>query len=146
MLNADPVTPVWGPMCPWGPGYGRFGGGWGSFRWLGTGSVCQGSSEKIIVSAVTRRQRGGFRTFWLIGTAFALRNFLTPTTLGSVWDFFRQFAMYRFFRGPGDLEKFCGRPGPKTGPKTGQKHQKVDFPGLGGRSGRNTRRIYLILC
>ena len=36
----DPVNPVWGPMCPWGPGYGRFGGRWGPFRQLGTGSVC----------------------------------------------------------------------------------------------------------
>ena len=37
MLNADPVNPVWGPMRPWGPRYGRFGGGWEPFRRLGTG-------------------------------------------------------------------------------------------------------------
>ena len=24
MLNADPVNPVWGPMCPWDPRYCRF--------------------------------------------------------------------------------------------------------------------------
>ena len=42
MLNADPVNPLWGPMCPWGPGYGRFGGRWGPFRWLGTGFVGYG--------------------------------------------------------------------------------------------------------
>ena len=26
MLNVDPVNPVWGSMCPWGPGCGGFGG------------------------------------------------------------------------------------------------------------------------
>ena len=24
MRNADTVNPVWGPMCPWAPRYGRF--------------------------------------------------------------------------------------------------------------------------
>ena len=37
MLNADPVNPVWGPMCPWGPSYGRFGGAGGHF--VGWGPV-----------------------------------------------------------------------------------------------------------
>ena len=43
-----------------------------------------------------------------------------------------------FWRGLGDfrLWKFRGRPGPETGPK----RPKVDFFGLGGRSGRNARR------
>ena len=38
MLNADPVNPVWGPMCPWGPRYGRFffgGGGLGAISSVG---------------------------------------------------------------------------------------------------------------
>ena len=52
MLNADPVNPVWGPMCPWGPGYGRLGGGWGPLRRLGTGFVGQGPSREKIVLAV----------------------------------------------------------------------------------------------
>ena len=39
MLNADPLNPVWGPTCPWGPRYGRFWGGSGPFRRLGTGFV-----------------------------------------------------------------------------------------------------------
>ena len=26
MANAEPMSPVWGPVCPWGPGYWRFGG------------------------------------------------------------------------------------------------------------------------
>ena len=34
--------------------------------------------------------------FWLIGTAFGLRNFLTLTTLGGVSQLFRQFAIYWF--------------------------------------------------
>ena len=40
MLNGDPVNPVWGPMCPWGPRYGRFGEagghfvGWGPVLWV----------------------------------------------------------------------------------------------------------------
>ena len=60
MLNADPVNPVWGPMCPWGLGYGRFGGRWGPFRQLGTGSVYQEPDGRKTVSAVTRRHRGVF--------------------------------------------------------------------------------------
>ena len=37
MLNTDPVNPVWGPICPWDPRYGRFGGDWGPF--VGRGPV-----------------------------------------------------------------------------------------------------------
>ena len=52
MLNADPVNPVWWPMCLWGPGYGRFGGRCGPFRRLET--------DKKTVLAVTRRHWRGF--------------------------------------------------------------------------------------
>ena len=38
--------------------------------------------------------------------------------------------------GLGDLEKFRG---PVRGPKQAEKRQKVDFAGLGGRSGGDTR-------
>ena len=40
MLNADPLNPVCGPMCLWGPRYGRFGGAWG--RFVGWGPVFSG--------------------------------------------------------------------------------------------------------
>ena len=63
VLNADPLNPVWGPMCPLGPGYGRFLGGWGPFRQLGAGFVCQGPNPQKTVSAVTQRHRRVFRTF-----------------------------------------------------------------------------------
>ena len=45
MLNVDPVNPVWAPMCPWDPIYGRFGGGWRLFRHLGTGFVGSGPNR-----------------------------------------------------------------------------------------------------
>ena len=43
-----------------------------------------GSGPEIAVLAVTRRHREVFGSFWLIGTAFALRNFLTLMMLGGV--------------------------------------------------------------
>ena len=49
MLNADPVNPVWGPMCPWGPSYGRLGGGGGHFfGWGLVLSVRDQTEEKKI--------------------------------------------------------------------------------------------------
>ena len=59
--------------------------------------------------------------FWLIGTAFALRTFLTLTTLGGSTRDFREIRDLLVFWGLGDLEKFYG-------PVWGQKRQKVDFP------------------
>ena len=47
---------------------------------------------------------GEFSVFiWLIRTAFALRNFLTMTTLGGVCQFFRQFAIYWVFGKEGEV-------------------------------------------
>ena len=43
----------------------------------------------------------------------------------------------------GDSEKFRH---PIRGPKRAKNAEKVDFTGLGGRSGRNTRRPGLIAC
>ena len=71
--------------------------------------------------------------FWLVGTAFALRNFRTTATSDGSASCGLNSRFTGFWR---DVEKFRGRPGPKTGPK----RQKDDFPGLGGRSGRNARR------
>ena len=39
--------------------------------------------------------------FWLIGTAFGLRNFLALTTLGVSPDFFEKIAIYWFMEGSG---------------------------------------------
>ena len=68
MLNADPVNPVRGPTCPWDPRYGRFGGGWGPFRRLGTGCVCWEPNRQKTVSSLTRRHRSVF------GNVLARRN------------------------------------------------------------------------
>ena len=35
MVNAAPVSPVWGPMCPWGPANGRFFWGLGAILSVG---------------------------------------------------------------------------------------------------------------
>ena len=50
------VNPVWGPMCPRGPRYGRSGAG-DHFVGLGTGSVCREPNRQKTVSAVTRRHQ-----------------------------------------------------------------------------------------
>ena len=39
MLTAPRVNPVLGPMCPWDPSYGRFGGALGAILSVGTGFV-----------------------------------------------------------------------------------------------------------
>ena len=65
--------------------------------------------------------------FWLIGTASALRNFLTLTTLGGSTRVFQRILDLLVFGGLGDLDKFRGRPGPQTG----QKAKKWIFPVLG---------------
>ena len=69
MLNADPVNPVWGPMCPWGLRYGRAGG---------LGAILSGGDPTDIkLFRPELSATGDFPgIFWLIGTAFALRNFL----------------------------------------------------------------------
>ena len=107
MLNADPVDPVWGPMCPWGPGYGRSGGGWGPFRCLGTGLVCREPNLQKTVSAVTRRHRGAF------GNVSVHRKRVRDSPLSSSDDvegfhpsFFKKIAIYWFSEGSGHLEKF----------------------------------------
>ena len=47
--------------------------------------------------------------FWLIGTAFALRNFLTNNVGGVSAEFFEKIAFYWFLEGSGHLEKFRAR-------------------------------------
>ena len=46
MLNAGPVNPVWGPMCPWGPRYGRFGRVGGHFVGWGLGLTVRDTTNK----------------------------------------------------------------------------------------------------
>ena len=75
--------------------------------------------------------------FWLIGTAFMLRNFLTLTTLG---DFYPSVSRKSRFTGFTEISR------PRLGPETGQKRQKVDFPSLGGRSGLDAPRPKLFAC
>ena len=55
--------------------------------------------------------------FWLIGTAFALRNFLTLTTLGGFTRGFRENRDLLVFGGFGHLEKFRAQPTKKIGPE-----------------------------
>ena len=141
MLNVDPVDPGWGPMCPQSLGYCRFGGRWGPFRQLGSGSACYGPNRQKTVLAVTQCNRG------FLGKALAHRNRVCVVQLsynrGFRWfgHLGPQFAIY-WVLGVGDIKILP----PRWGPKTGQKREKVDFPGLGGRSGGNTRRPNLIAC
>ena len=46
MLNEDPVNPVWGSMCPWGPQYGCFGEVGGHFVGWGPVFVGYGPNRK----------------------------------------------------------------------------------------------------
>ena len=87
MLNADPLNPVWGPTCPWGPGYDRFLGGH-FVGWRLVLSVRDSTDKKEL--AVNWRHQQVFGGFWLIGTVFPLRNFLTLTTLGGFTRVFRE--------------------------------------------------------
>ena len=66
--------------------------------------------------------------FWLIGTAFALRNFLTLTTLGGFTRVFGENCGLLVFGGLGDLEKLRGT---IWGPKRAKNAKKWIFPGLG---------------
>ena len=80
--------------------------------------------------------------FWLIGTGRPLRNFRTTATSDGSASCARN-PRLTGFRGSGGLRQISR---PRSGPETGQKHQKVDFPGLGGCSGRDARRPNLIAC
>ena len=63
---------------------------------------------------------------WLIGTAFALRNFLTLTTLGGSPEFFEKISIYWFLEGSGHSEKFrASTDKKKLTPKKSKK--KVEF-------------------
>ena len=77
MLNVDPVNPVWVPGVPETQDIAVFvGGGWGYFvRWGPVVSVRDPTHKKNVLVG---------RIFRLTGTAVALRNFLTLTTLGGV--------------------------------------------------------------
>ena len=65
--------------------------------------------------------------FWLIGTAFALRNFLTLTTLGAFTRVFRGNRYLLVFGGFGHLEKFRAQPAgkKKSEPKKIEKHVEI---------------------
>ena len=91
MLNADPANPVWGPMCSWGPGYCRWGGAGGCFVGWGPVLSVRDPTDKKTVSAGGKLGAGGE----CFGSSEP-RNFLTLTMLGSVEEFFGQFAIYWF--------------------------------------------------
>ena len=57
--------------------------------------------------------------FWLIGTAFVLRNFLTVTTLGGSTRVFRENRDLLLLEGSGHLEKF-------RAPTDTKKHRKME--------------------
>ena len=121
MLNADPLNPVWAPMCPWGPRYECSGGAWGPFRRLGTGCVGSGPNRQNPVSAATRRHR----------EVLAHRNRARVAQLsysdnvGWFYPSFREIRELLVFGGLGDLEECRGHP---------------------GHSGRNSREPNLIAC
>ena len=81
--------------------------------------------------AVTRRHRGVFGEF----LAHRKRVRIAQLSYSRDFRWFSllrpQFAIYWFLGGLGDTEILR----PHLGPEKGQKRQKVDFTGLGGRSG-----------
>ena len=62
--------------------------------------------------------------FWLIGTVFALRNFLTLTTLGGSTRIFREIRDLLVFGDLGDLKILRPRSWPKKGRKWSTKGGK----------------------
>ena len=94
--------------------------------------------------AVTRRHRSGgvLGFFLLIGSAFTLRNFRTPATSDGSASCARNSRFTSFSRsgGRGEISQ------PRLGPEKGQNRQKMDFPGLGGRSGLDAPRPKLFAC
>ena len=60
--------------------------------------------------------------FWLIGTAFALRNFLSPTTLWSFTRVFRENRDLLVFGGACALTEILGPNQQKPYPKKIKKH------------------------
>ena len=121
MLNVDPLNPVWGPRCPWGLGYGHFGGGSGPFFRLETGFFGHGPNRQKTVWAELGATGEFLGLFWLIGTVFALRRFLTLTTLGGFTRGFREKRDLLGFKGFGHLEKFRAQPTKKFGQKKSKK-------------------------
>ena len=64
--------------------------------------------------------------FWLIGTAFVLRNLLTLTTFGGWTRVFEKIAIYWFLEGSGHLKKFWAPTDKKIDPKKNEK-KKLKF-------------------
>ena len=67
-----------------------WGAGWGPFHRLGTGSVCPEPNRKKPFRPQPGATGEFSGMFWLIATAFALRNFLTLTMLGGFTRVFRE--------------------------------------------------------
>ena len=96
----------------------------------GLGAILSGGDRVCRLEAQPTKNRSGrnsappasFGVFFS-SSAFVLRNFLLPTMLGGVSQFFGNWQFFGGFGGLGGLENFCGRPGPKIG----QKHPKSRF-------------------
>ena len=116
---------------------GALGGAGGPFRRSGTSSVFWGLNRQKTVSAVTRRHSGSFRE--IVGSAepSSIPQFSYSDNIG--W----RNSRFTGFWGFGGLTETSQ---PRLGPKTGQKHPKAYFPGLGVRSGRTAHRPNLIAC
>ena len=102
MRNAYPVNPVWGAMCPWGPRYGRSGGGLGAISSVDRRFCLLGTQPTKNRFGRNSAPRDLSRMFWVVGTAFVLRSLRN--------EFFGKLAIHWL----GDLEKFRD---PVRGPK-----------------------------
>ena len=97
---------------PWVPRDLAVGGGGGGgilsvgdrFCWLGI------QLTKNCLGSEAAHPASYWDFFWLIRTAFALRNFLTLTTLGGCTQVFREIAIYWFLEGFGHLGKAGPQP------------------------------------
>ena len=106
MLCADPVNPVWGPMLPWDPRYGRFGGAGG--RFVGWGPVFVSFGPKNLW---TRKKFGkNLEIFFFV--VFSKNVFPSKTE-----RFFFFFGSWCTLQGPCALKRlsrFQARNGPET--------------------------------
>ena len=118
MLNANPVKPVWGPMCLWDPGYGRFQGGWGRFVGWGPDLSVRDSTNEETGSAVTRRRRGVFRNLLAHQNRVRVAQISYGDDVGQCLGFFLAICDLLVLGVPGTKRNFAAARGPKQAKNT----------------------------
>ena len=113
-----------------GPGIWPFLGGLGAVSSVGDRFCLSGTQPTKNRFGRNSPPAGSFQVFFAHRNCVRVAQLSYSDDVGKCLGIFPAIRNLLVFVGPGDLEKFCGRPGPKTG-------QKVDFSGLGGHSGRS---------